>query len=149
METTTMFVSVEADEAVGFVDLTDDLHAAVERSGIRQGMALVFSQHTTCGLVVNEREAGLRDDFRCRLDALVPQDGYYAHDDATRRTENLDGAHEPRNGRAHVAQLLMGGSSQVVPVVDGRAVLERWQRLFLIELDAPRARTVVISVFGR
>ena len=46
-----------------FIDLTDDLEETVERSQIENGMALVYSPHTTCAVVINERESGFIRDF--------------------------------------------------------------------------------------
>ena len=39
-----------------FVDVTDDLKDLVDRSQVRDGVALVYSPHTTCSIVINERE---------------------------------------------------------------------------------------------
>ncbi|MGH2704135.1 MAG: secondary thiamine-phosphate synthase enzyme YjbQ [Actinomycetota bacterium] len=131
----------------GPVDLTDDLCRLVEHSGIAEGCAVVFCAHTTCTLLVNEWEDGALEDFRYRLSHLVPEGSYYAHDDLGRRTQNLvDG--ERRNGHAHVAQMLIGGSSHAIPVSEGLPLLGRWQRLILLELDEPRERTVLVHIFG-
>ncbi|MEA2434367.1 MAG: hypothetical protein QOG54_1824 [Actinomycetota bacterium] len=140
-------VMVRATERMGFVDLTEELVDAVTWSGIEDGFCLAFSTHTTCALVVNEWEDGAREDFVARLRTLVPQETYYAHDDLSRRTQNLV-EDERSNGWSHVVAMLMGGSSQVIPVVDGRPALGRWQRLILVELDEPKDRTVLFQAFG-
>jgi secondary thiamine-phosphate synthase enzyme len=132
---------------MGFVDLTDELTDAVAWSGIEDGFCLAFSTHTTCALVVNEWEDGAREDFIARLAALVPDDAYYAHDDMSKRTQNLV-AEERRNGRSHVLHMLIGGASQVIPVVEARPALGAWQRLILVELDEPKDRTVLFHPFG-
>ena len=54
---------------------------------------------------------------------------------------------EPENGHAHCRHLLLG-ASETVPVVDGRLHLGTWQRVFLVELDGPRRREVVVQVMG-
>jgi thiamine phosphate synthase YjbQ (UPF0047 family) len=79
---------------------------------------------------------------------LVPDEGYYAHDDHERRTQNLDESHERRNGPAHVKAMLLSASSHAIPVADGEAMLGRWQRLILFEMDKPKGRQVVFHVFG-
>jgi secondary thiamine-phosphate synthase enzyme len=144
---TTFEIEVIADRRHGWVDLTDELVRAVKDSGVTEGMAIMYCTHTTCGLVINEREDGAMGDFEARLARLVPVTGYYAHDDLTRRTQNLV-ADERRNGRAHVAQMLLGGTSQVVPVTAGAPALGRWQRPMLLELDDPKPRTCLIQVWG-
>ena len=131
-----------------FVDLTDELGRVISESGVTEGCAVVFCAHTTCTLLINEWESGAMEDMRERLDALVPADRYYAHDDLERRTQNLSEAHERRNGQAPVAQMLLGGSSHSIPVAGGEAHLGRWQRLLLLELDEPKGRDVVFHVFG-
>jgi len=87
-------------------------------------------------------------DFRARLEAIVPVDIYYAHDDLERRTQNLQESHERRNGQAHVKQMLLGATSHSIPVADGEPMLGRWQRLMLVELDEPKEREIVFQVFG-
>jgi thiamine phosphate synthase YjbQ (UPF0047 family) len=87
-------------------------------------------------------------DFRARLEALVPDDIYYAHDDLERRTQNLQESHERQNGHAHVKLMLLGSTSHSVPVAAGEPMLGRWQRLMLVELDDPKEREIVFHVFG-
>lgn len=147
MRSTTIAVSAAPDER-GFTDLTDDLLRAVKDSGVVEGCAVAFCTHTTATLVLNEWEDGALTDIRRRLDVLAPPDVAYEHDDLERRTQNLEGPHERRNGRAHVAQMILGGSSHAIPVSGGRPLLGRWQRLILVELDEAREREVVFHVFG-
>jgi secondary thiamine-phosphate synthase enzyme len=131
-----------------FLDITDDVVDLVTESGIRQGMALVYSPHTTCSVLINEREQGFIQDFNGLLDRLAPFEGPYLHDDLDARTENLEDPHEVPNGHAHCRGALVGSSSETVPVVDGRLLLGRWQRIFLLELDRSRDRKVLIQVMG-
>lgn len=132
-----------------FRDVTDDVLGTLERSGVKNGMALVYSPHTTCAIVINERESGFVRDFEQLVQALVPEDKPYIHDDMTLRTENLeDDDHEVPNGHAHCKQGLIASASQAIPVIDGRLQLGRWQRVFFLELDRARDRRVLIQVLG-
>ncbi|SRR6266571_7134542 len=132
-----------------FVDVTDDLLRMVERSGVRAGMALVYSPHTTCSIVINERESGFVMDFEDLVEALVPRGVAYRHDDLALRTENLEGDdHDVPNGHAHCRQGLLASASQAIPIVDGRLQLGRWQRVFFVELDRARERRVLMQVLG-
>ncbi len=97
--------------------------------------------------MINEWEEGAQEDLLKRLDVLVPDGIYYAHDDLGVRTQNLV-EDERANGRAHVLQMIVGGNSQVVPVAGGILLLGRWQRLFLLELDEPKERTIVFQTIG-
>jgi secondary thiamine-phosphate synthase enzyme len=132
------------------IDLTDDVVRAVSRSEIRNGMALVYAPHTTCAVVINERESGFLEDFNELLDSLVPREGpYYRHDDLAIRTEGLeDDPHDVPNGHSHCRAALLASSSQAIPVVDGELLLGRYQKVFFCELDRARPRKVLIQVLG-
>jgi secondary thiamine-phosphate synthase enzyme len=132
-----------------FLDITDDVTELVDRSRVRRGMALVYSPHTTCAVLINERERGFITDFNQLMDRLAPVESTYAHDDLEARTENLeDDPHDVPNGHAHCRGALLGSASETVPIVDGRLLLGRWQRIFLLELDRARERKVLIQVMG-
>jgi len=132
-----------------FLDLTDDVRDVVARSGVRNGAAVVFSTHTTCSVIINERESGFIQDFRDLLESVVPSDTEYRHDDLSVRTEGLaDDPHEIPNGHAHCRATLLGSSSQTVPVHNGELMLGRYQRIFLLELDRARERRVLLQVMG-
>jgi len=132
-----------------FLDVTEDVSEVVRKSEVRNGMALVYSPHTTCSILINERETGFLRDFTRLMDHLVPLEGAYAHDDLEARTENLeDDPHDIPNGWAHCRQSLLGNASQTIPVVDGELKLGRWQRVFFVELDRARERRVLIQVMG-
>ena len=146
MKVQTISIETKADARFGFVDLTDELSAAIRDSRADEGLAVAFCRHTTCVLVVNEKERGAHEDLARRLARLSPAEMYYAHDDMTRRTENIQSDNEPANGQAHVLAALLGGSSQVFPFKDGVVSLGRWQRLMLLELDDPRPREVLVSI---
>lgn len=148
MKSTTSTIRVSAERRHGVVDLTDDLRRAIKDAAVTSGCAVAFCTHTTAALVVNEWEDGVHDDLRTRLESLLPADEYYAHDDMTRRTQNVEDDHERPNGRAHVSAMLLGGTSHAIPVSGGEPMLGRWQRLFLLELDDPREREILVHVFG-
>ena len=148
MKSTTLAIQVVPEGRHAFVDLTDELRRAIKDSSVTEGCAVAFCAHTTCALLINEWEDGALDDFRRRLEALVPSDVYYAHDDLERRTQNLQKGHERANGRSHVTQMLLGATSHAIPVSAGEPLFGQWQRLLLLELDEPKDRTVVFHVFG-
>ena len=132
-----------------FADMTDDVRDLVARADVRNGMALVYSPHTTCAVLINERERGFIEDFGGLMESLVPLKGIYRHDDLDARTENLDDdPHDIPNGHAHCRQALLGSASQAIPIVEGELQLGRWQRVFFLELDRARDRRVLIQVMG-
>lgn len=143
---TTEALEYQTRQAPSFVDITDDVAGVVERAGVRAGQVTVFSQHTTAAIRINEHEPLLLRDMARLLRALAPEHVHYEHNDFERRTVNMN-EDECRNGHAHCQHLLLG-NSETVPVVDGRLALGTWQRIFLVELDHPRDRRVLVSVIG-
>ena len=139
-------LEVPTSVAREFVDVTDKVAAVVTRSGIGQGWVSVFSKHTTAAVVLQENEALLLRDMNALLERLSSAAGEYEHNDLSRRTGEMD-PQECANGHAHCQHLLLG-SSENIPVADGRMDLGRWQRIFLLELDRARDRNLVVQVFG-
>ena len=149
MKSTTRTVRVRGATRLDVVDLTDELRRAIKDSGVTDGCAVAFCAHTTVVLLINELEDGAMEDLRGRLDAVVPGDCYYAHDDLDVRTQNLmEEEPERPNGRSHVTAMIVGGTSHAIPVAEGEPMFGRWQRLLLLELDEPKDRDVVFHVFG-
>jgi secondary thiamine-phosphate synthase enzyme len=132
------------------IDVTQDVRGAVDKSGIQNGVAVVYTPHTTCTVLINERESGFMQDFQDLLESLVPKEGpYYRHDDLTIRTEGLeDDPHEFPNGHSHCRAALIGAASQSIPIVEGDLLLGRYQSIFFCELDRAKARKVFIQVMG-
>lgn len=121
---------VSTDERLTTVDVTDEVAALLPDDA--DGVATVFAEHTTCGLVVQEAESRLLGDVEDFLAGLVPDEGH-AHD-------RLDG-----NADAHLRATVLG-ASETVPVEDGSLALGTWQSLLLVECDGPRSRTVSVTV---
>ena len=130
-------------------DITDEVNDVVAASGIKDGIACVYSPHTTCCVRVNEFEQGFMDDFTALLKRLVPQETYYAHDDWDRRTENIcEEDMELGNGHAHCMSMLLGSAGESIPVRDGELLLGTWQRVLFLELDRERDRRWIVQVVG-
>ena len=130
-------------------DITEDVREVVRESGIRDGIVCVYSPHTTASVRVNEFEKGFLEDFAGMLKRLVPSEGYYAHDDWDRRTENLCPEDmDFGNGHAHCMSMLLGPAGESIPVSDGELCLGQWQRVLFIELDRERDRRWLAQVVG-
>ena len=128
-----------------FIDITDEVQRVVAASGARFGQATIFSGHTTAAIKVNENEPLLLEDLARVVQKLAPVDGDYEHNDFSRRT-NIDDE-ECANGHAHCQHLFLS-TSETIPIIDGRMALGQWQRIFLVELDRPRQRKVLVNVVG-
>ncbi len=140
-------IRVRTAECLQFIDVTPAVLGIVQATGVRDGIANVQSQHTTAAVIVNENEPLLLDDLRRTLEALAPRDAAYRHDDFGVRTVNLEPG-EPDNGHAHCKALALT-TSVAVNVAGGALQLGRWQRIFFLELDRARDRTLSVLVLGR
>jgi secondary thiamine-phosphate synthase enzyme len=130
-------------------DITDEVNEAVRTSGVKDGIACVYSPHTTCCVRVNEFESGFFNDFAAMLRRLVPAESYYAHDDWDKRTENICPEDmDVGNGHSHCMAMLLGTAGESVPIRDGELMLGQWQRVLFIELDRERDRRWIVQVVG-
>jgi secondary thiamine-phosphate synthase enzyme len=128
-------ISVSTKKNRQLVDITAQVEGIVSESRVTDGLALVFTTHTTTGLYINEREGGLMQDVETVLESLVPGAGTYLHD----RVDN--------NAASHIQCILLS-PSLTVPITDGRLSLGTWQSIFLAERDGPRRRSVIVKVLG-
>jgi secondary thiamine-phosphate synthase enzyme len=129
------------------IDITPDVENAITSAGIEEGYVLVYCPHTTCALVVNEKESGLLADIRSTLERLIPRLETYLHDDFNVRTENMRDD-ETKNAHSHLRQLIAGRTSEYIAVGERALLLGQWQRVMFIELDCAREREVLIQVCG-
>jgi secondary thiamine-phosphate synthase enzyme len=131
-------------------DITAEVAEAVAESAVQDGIACIYSPHTTCCVRVNEFEQGFLEDFSALLRRLCPPDSYYAHDDWDRRTENICPEDMDKgNGHSHCMAMLLGGAGESVPIRNGELQLGHWQRVLFIELDRERDRRWIVQVVGR
>ena len=116
------------------IDITDRVQEVVRESGVQTGLCQVYVPHTTAGVFINENaDPDALSDILARLEALVPwEDGYQ---------------HAEGNAAAHIKATLVG-SSQSVPVRNGRLALGRWQGIFFAEFDGPRERRFQVTVLA-
>ena len=136
----------DTEQAMQFIDITEDVRGILERSGVTAGTVSVVSTHTTAAVILNEHEPLLLNDMARVLSRLVPEGDYYEHNDFSIRTVNMH-EDEPANGHSHCQHLFLG-TSETIPVLEGRPQLGTYQSVFLIELDHPRVREVLVTVVG-
>src|SRR5712692_8828148 len=82
-------LTVKTTTAPEFIDLTDRVQRIVEDSGIQSGQVVIFAQHTTAAIRINENEPELLRDFVSFLERVAPQGSTYRHNDFTVRTVNM------------------------------------------------------------
>ena len=119
-------------------DLTEQVAAVVNSSGVKTGIANVFNIGSTAAVGTIEFEPGLEGDMPVILDKLIPPSRNYGHEQAWH-----DG-----NGHSHLQATLLG-PSLTVPIAEGKLVLGTWQQIFHLECDVRgRQRTVLVTVVG-
>ena len=115
------------------IDITSRINEEID---IDEGIANVFSRHSTSAIVVNENESGLLADLELMLNDLVSDKYSWQHD----RIDN--------NAKSHLRSFLLS-SSETIPVSGGKLDLGTWQSVFFIELDGPRKnRTINLTFIG-
>jgi secondary thiamine-phosphate synthase enzyme len=119
-----------------FVRITDEVAGIVQKSSVREGMALVSAMHITAGVFVNDWESGLIDDFQAWLEQLAPAGLPYKHHQTGE--DNAD---------AHLKRTIMG-HQVTVPITEGKLDLGPWEQVFYAEFDGQRKKRVVIKVMG-
>jgi secondary thiamine-phosphate synthase enzyme len=128
-------------QRVELVNLTEPIEQLIGESGIRNGMAIVQSLHSTAAVFVNEWQNALLEDVRALLEQAVPGDAPWRHNDP--RYSDCDRG----NAASHLRALLLG-SSAVLAVCGGRLMRGAWQSIILAELDGPRTRSVSVQILG-
>ena len=127
-------ITIKTKERIEIVDITEDVQNLVSKSDVKDGIAVVYTTHTTTAIIINEAERGLMDDIINVIQKIVPQNSYKHN-----RIDN--------NADAHLRAVILG-NSVVVPVTNGKLDLGTWQRIMFVELDGPRNRRVLVRVVG-
>jgi secondary thiamine-phosphate synthase enzyme len=125
-------IAVRTTALKQLVKITVEVEEAVARLGIEEGAVLVYSPHTTAGVLVQEgADPDVAHDLLLRLAELVPR-------------RHPGDRHVEGNSDAHLQTALVG-NAQVLPVSGGRLALGTWQQVFLAEFDGPRTRRLLVK----
>jgi secondary thiamine-phosphate synthase enzyme len=155
--------NVQSDRRPTFEDVTGRVEDALVKSGIRNGILLVYSQHTTCSVLIQEASDDvdywgtelLMQDLVTILESLAPTcrtEGQYHHP-GPKHIQAALGRDElaawSLNTDAHLRSVIMG-RSQSIPVVDGAMALGDFGRIYFADFDQTRARerTVRVQIVG-
>jgi secondary thiamine-phosphate synthase enzyme len=132
---------VQTDQRIELIDVTDAVFERVRLSGVRHGIASLWSMHTTCALFVNEAQKALHADILRALEEIVARDADWLHNDP--QHSDCD----RMNADSHLRAMFLG-HSVTVQISDGEPVLGQWQRILVGEMDGPRERTVRLQILG-
>jgi secondary thiamine-phosphate synthase enzyme len=119
-----------------YLNITPQVTAVVQKSGVREGLVLVNAMHITASVYINDDEAGLLKDYDEFLERLAPHEADYRH--------NLTGED---NGDAHIKRQVMG-REVVVAITKGQLDFGPWEQIFYGEFDGCRRKRVLVKVIG-
>jgi len=134
-------LTIETEDRVELIDITDRVIEAVRRSVVREGVVSLWSMHTTCAVFINEAQQALHADIKRLLETMVDRHADWMHNDP--QHSDCDRV----NADSHLRAMLLG-HSLTLQVTGGQPVLGQWQRLLVAELDGPRSRTLRIQIMG-
>jgi secondary thiamine-phosphate synthase enzyme len=154
---------IQSDRRPTFHDVTDQVQAVLQKSGIREGILLIFSQHTTCSVMIQEASDDvnywgtefLMQDLVNVLTKIIPTcltEGQYQHPGPMHIQAAIGREELPAwslNTDAHLRSVLMGRSVSI-PVNDGAMLLGDFGRIYFADFDQTRARerTVRVQIVG-
>ena len=136
MKTYTEYMTFNTKKRREYVHITPQVEAAVDKSGVREGLAFVSAMHITAAIYVNDHESGLIADIDEWLDQLAPAKPDYRHHQTGE--DNAD---------AHLKNLILH-HEVTLTITNGRLDLGPWQRVFYAEFDGQRKKRVIIKILG-
>lgn len=126
-------IKIRSQQREEMIDITREVERALRDSGEKEGIVVLFVQHTTCGLTVNENaDPDVQADLLSALGKLIPQHG-------------MNFRHAEENSDAHLKSSLFG-SSVTILFSGGALLLGRWQGIYLCEFDGARERKIVMQI---
>jgi len=126
---------VQTKNRIELIDISNYVENHIRKSNVKNGFCLAYALHSTVAIVINEHETGLVQDIINKVEKDFPKGAGWFHD-------RIDD-----NANAHLASTFIG-SSRIFPVKDGRLVRGVWQNIFLLELDGPRRRKIILETLG-
>lgn len=126
-------LKVRSQEREQLIEFTGEVRRRLKESGLKEGICVLYVQHTTAGLTINENaDPDVPSDMLHALRTLLPQHG-------------MNFRHGEENSDAHIKASLTG-SSVTVPFHNGELLLGRWQGIFLCEFDGGRERQIIMML---
>jgi len=146
MEIKNKTIEFKTSKTLDFIDITDKVEDFIKESEIKNGLVNIQILHTSAGLIVNENEPLLIEDFKKNIENIAKSTENYNHDDFDRRTVNMCN-NECKNGHAHCKSIYFLVNA-TLNLIDKKLQLGQWQRVFLVELDKSRQRKIQIQIIG-
>jgi len=118
------------------IDITSQIEKTVEKSKVKDGICLISSPGSTCGITTIEYEPGLIEDLKRILDKIIPMNQNYEH---CKKWGDC-------NGYAHVRSALIN-PFLAVSIENGRLALGTWQQIVFLDFDnRARDRDIMVKI---
>lgn len=153
-------IPVKTRHGIQFEDITDRVGSIVKKSGIKNGITVVFSQHTSCSVLIQEDSEGttytgtpliLQDTVNC-LEKIIPDckyEGQYLHPGKYHTEQAFKLRNELNewclNTDGHIRSSIMG-RSESIPLLNGELTLGEFGRIYFAEFDQTRERDRIVRV---
>jgi len=126
-------IKVRTTKHTSIVNITSQVREVVRKSGVKEGLCVVYVPHTTACVFINEgADPDVVRDIVYAVEKLIPwRDPAYAHAEG--------------NSAAHIRSAIIG-NSRIIPIIDGELALGTWESIFLADFDGPRERKVIVKV---
>ena len=113
-------------------NITAQVREAVSKSGITDGIVVVFCPHTTAGITINENaDPDVVHDLIFGFEKAFPDRAEFRHGEG--------------NSSAHLKASTVGASETVI-IKDGKLILGTWQSIYFCEFDPPRNRKFYVKI---
>jgi secondary thiamine-phosphate synthase enzyme len=127
-----MILSVKTRQRTELVDITSDINRLIRKSGVAQGLCMLYVPHTTAAVTINESaDPSVKSDILMVLNEIIPWEANYRH---------MEG-----NSAAHIKTTLVG-SSELIAIENNQLALGTWQGVFFCEFDGPRSRKLHVRL---
>ena len=137
MKSITKEIWIHAKKPREFINITDEVEALLQESGIQEGLCLVNAMHITASVFINDDESGLHHDFDVWLEKLAP------HEPVSSYRHNTGEI----NADAHLKRQIMG-REVVVAVTEGKLHFGPWEQIFYGEFDGKRRKRLLVKIIG-
>ncbi|HLP57564.1 MAG TPA: secondary thiamine-phosphate synthase enzyme YjbQ [Candidatus Deferrimicrobium sp.] len=127
-------INVKTGRYVQFVDITADVRRYVSEAGVKDGIIVVYTPHTTAGITINENaDPAVTEDIETFLQKKIPHESYFKHSEG--------------NSPSHIMSSYISASETLI-IDKGELLLGTWQGLYFCEFDGPRNRKVHLKIMG-
>ena len=134
-------LSYKTRERLELINITRDINEVIRKQGLKAGITLVQTLHTTTAIFINEFQQALLDDMKTFLEKFVGRFDYWRHNDP--RISECS----RQNADSHLRAMVLGHTLSL-PVRNGELALGYWQSVIFAELDGPRDRAIQVQILG-